>query len=629
MTIESANSIRAETDPMKILTGTTGLILAFIAIILMAIITSALRIKIDLTEDHRHTLSETSYSFIEKLPRDVTLKFYFSGSSDRLPPQMRAYGKRVRDLLKEYERHSRGRLSVEFIDPQTGVERGVEAERLGLTPIGQKGPDEDYLLYFGMTAQSASHSEVIRHLSLSDEDRIERLITGLIKSVTEPRLNKIGYINPITERFINSQNPNNKNIQQEWKIIQELRASHDFTDLSISINEIPRNITTLLIVHPYQISESTLYAIDQFLLGGGRLIAFLDPHLSSENSEPYSAAKGHKKSDLNRLSEAWGVQLYANQLVGNASQLRSLNANALELDNKASRFLRIGASYEYPGSPGTAGKKTLEMYTAGAFQIQPTEGLTVSHIATTSTDAAVVNILGKQEARLEPQSKLIDPQNPPPIAVHIKGLFKTAFPNGKPITDRLMQATAIEKPIEAGLKSSASETSVILFGDVDILSSVFTDKNLSDQDPSEHRTRIADLNHFFSILLQPTGASDPLTLDRRNLVERRFDKLKQIESRLKDKWLVLERSLSDESRSIEEKIASAGYTTLDKNPELKELEETYAKVRQQWRIIRQEMNKASESLLTVIKLLNLLVIPLAFMAYGLVRSRRRSREIGR
>jgi len=129
--------------------------------------------------------------------------------------------------------------------------------------------------------------------------------------------------------------------------------------------------------------------------------------------------------------------------------------------------------------------------------------------------------------------------------------------------------------------------------------------------------------------LQPTADSDPLTLDRRNLVERRFDKLKQIESRLQEKWLVLERSLSDESRSIEEKIASAGSTTLEKKPELKELQEAYAKVRQQWRIIRQEMNRVSESLFTGIKLLNLLLIPSAFMAYGLIRTRRRSREIGR
>ena len=173
MTIESASKGLKQSGLLKVLTGTAGLLVALAAIILMIVIASALRLKVDLTEHRLYTLSPLTRTTVAQLPRNVTLRLYFSGSSDYASPSLKLYGRRIVDLLKEYEAASNGRISIEVMDPRPGSEAQAAAERLGLASASDPRAPDDSPVYLGLVASSGTQRAAVPVFSPDQEPRLE------------------------------------------------------------------------------------------------------------------------------------------------------------------------------------------------------------------------------------------------------------------------------------------------------------------------------------------------------------------------------------------------------------------------------------------------------------------------
>lgn len=92
-----------------------------------------------------------------------------------------------------------------------------------------------------------------------------------------------------------------------WMVMEEIRQQFDLRSLKSDATEIPPEVSVLLLVHPKQLPEQTLYAIDQFVLRGGKLLAFVDPFSEADSGSDFAATlDGDKSSDLAPLFEAWG-----------------------------------------------------------------------------------------------------------------------------------------------------------------------------------------------------------------------------------------------------------------------------------------------------------------------------------
>src|SRR5690606_12695994 len=77
------------------------------------------------------------------------------------------------------------------------------------------------------------------------------------------------------------------------------------------------DIDVLLLIHPKDLSPSTLYAIDQYIMRGGKLIAFVDPQSENDTSgAQMGIPMGPRASSLGPLFDAYGIEYDSQRVLG-------------------------------------------------------------------------------------------------------------------------------------------------------------------------------------------------------------------------------------------------------------------------------------------------------------------------
>ncbi|MEZ5564765.1 MAG: Gldg family protein [Gammaproteobacteria bacterium] len=313
--------------------GRAGLVILAVIFLAGVTLTSLLpSARLDLTSNHLYTLSTGTRNIVGHIPEPLNVYLYFSDKATTDVPQLRTYAGRVREMLTEFASLSNGKLKLTIIDPLPFSEEEDRATSFGLRPINL-GNNADPI-YFGIAAtNSVGDQQIIPFLDPNRESFLEYDLAKLVYTLAHPKKPVVGLLSdlPMTAGF----DPMTQQVRPAWVVAEQVRQLFDLKILQPDLAGLnapaetaltnsgkdadSRDVQVLMLVHPKKLSDEALYAIDQFVLHGGRALIFVDPYSEIDSSDPMSgAAAGDdgKASSLNKLFKAWGISMDPGTIVG-------------------------------------------------------------------------------------------------------------------------------------------------------------------------------------------------------------------------------------------------------------------------------------------------------------------------
>ncbi len=600
-------------NQMKKMTGLAGVLLLLGILIAFNAVLRPMRARVDVTEDKLYTLSDGTKQLLGELDRDVTLKFYFSKSNDRLPVPMKNFAARVRDLLKEYESRSGGYLVVEEFDPKPDSDEEEWAQRYGLQGQALDMFGAGGQLYFGIVAVSGNREAAIPVLAQSAEPRLEYLLTRMVSEVASEKQAKVGIMSALPVNGSGAANP--YMMQQggsaKWALISEIERQNDVEPIDMTATNIAEDIDTLVVIHPAEISDDTLYALDQFVLRGGHLLAFTDPMCitAMDGANPQMMQMGQMpqtESDLNRLTSAWGIEMITGQLAADEAAASLLNAGNGQAQRNAA-WLSLRAPHINHDDVATGSLNEMMLPFAGAFEGSVSNGLAKTELLFTEDDGFTVSAAAARSGNLGralTRKRL-------PIAVRLTGTFQTAFPDK-----------------HDGLKESAAPGAVILVADTDLLADRFATQTMNLFGQSIVQPRNDNFSFAVNMVEQLCGSEALIGLRSRNSFDRPFDRVIDLEKQAAFKWQSEEERLNQKLQSTQQRLASLQWTQEDGqqtflNPEqqteVKKFREEVFQTQQSLKEVRKNLRSDIEQLGVRLKVLNIAGIPLLVALFGIGR----------
>ncbi|MDY0249914.1 MAG: Gldg family protein [Pseudomonas sp.] len=605
----------------RLMYSSVGLVLIAVAFVGFNVLSNGLfkNTQLDFTEQKLYTLSAGTEQLLSELKEPVSLQYFYSNKATRDVPMLRNYAQRVAELLDAYVRMADGKLRLEVIDPEAFSEDEDRAAALGLqaVPLEQDGAQ----LYFGLAAKNAQgEQQVIPFFALDQEELLEYELSRLISSVAQTERPVIGVLSglPLNGGFdMQAGQP-----LPSWTILEEVRQQFSIESLKNDIDLIPAHVGTLLLVHPKNLSEATQYAIDQFVLGGGKLLVFIDPYSEADTgmSMPGELAVD-KASDLPALFKAWGVRMRPDQVVGDGVYAMSVGVSAQQRAVRHPGWLALPKKALDGRDVLTSQLSSITMATAGI--LEPLEGAQTQFTPLLHSSEYAMPFSAQRFAMLQNPEDLLAELEPTGeryvMAARISGPAQTAFANG--IEGR-----------EAGLQSTEN-INVIVVADTDMLSDrmwVQVQDFFGQRVPQPW----ADNGSFAINALDNLSGSDALiSIRSRGNFNRPFTVVDDLQRRAQEHFRKKEQALQSRLAATEEKLIALQQAT-DPEQDLQLTAEQQAtmqqflaeklKLRKELREVRYQLNADIESLGTQLKFLNIGVMPilLTFMLLVLSLSRR-------
>ena len=489
--------------------GAQVVILALILVVIN-IISLSFRGKWDLTENNIHTLSSGTKNILQRVGENrgddpdsfkIDARLYFTKGDDRISPFVRQYAGRVAELLEEYEEASAGSIVFNNINPLPDTDEEELAQQDNISRM-QIGLDE--FAYIGLTLSYADKSEMVSLLDQGPGGRVGGLkpealleyeissaITRLIKDDSEAPV--IGVMSPLQ---VNGGFPPNLPPQMmrgqrpspPWQFMRILQATYgqaNVKTIEMSTSSIEQNgkIDLLIVIHPKLISEKAQFAIDQYILGGGKMLAFLDSNHALDQGPMggFSPPTG-SSSNFEKLLPAWGVNFTANQVVADLG----FALRPRQTGESWPTAIDVQSDGHNENDPIMGNLGPLSGIHFGAFKRETAtnekdvpELTPLFHSSTNSVLIGTVQTKGllPLPAFQASQGDIAKTFNPTEgkniLALKLSGPFKTGFPDGdpdKPPVSDDKNGTQPEVPDNA-LKTvkDGSSPVVILVGDVDFI----------------------------------------------------------------------------------------------------------------------------------------------------------------
>ena len=621
-------------------TGLAGLLVLLVIIGAANLIIANLRLRVDLTAERLYTLSTGSKQVLAKLENDVTLKFYFSSSSAEMPMGLKTYANQVQDLLKEYELAGKGRVALEAYDPKPDSDSEEWAQRYGIEP--QQTNPFGQPVYFGLVAVCGETEAVIPGFNPRTEATLEYDITRLITRVAWPEKPVIGVLSSLSVLGA-PQNPmmmmRRQQQDQGWTAFRELRKDYTVREIQADVEAIDADVKALIVVHPKNLEDKALFAIDQFVLRGGRLIVCVDPfniadfEANQQQQNPMMMQMGGGQagpSTLGKLFDAWGVTFDTAKIVADLSAATKLNSgNGRVEDNPA--FLSLGTANMAKDDLLTAQLSQVMLPFAGALSANTPKEITFTSLITTSKDnACLVDQMNAQFGMSAMRAQLKPDGAQRTLAARLQGTFKTAFPDGLSTNGTAAAAT---NAAPAHLTSGTS--TVMLFGDADFLNDRFCVQVMNSLFGQVAQPINDNLTLFGNTVEQFAGREELIGVRSRGQFNRPFVKVDQLEVKAMKKWQAEEERLEAALQETQQRLADlqqkkSGNERLilskEQQSELEQFRKTQAETRKQLKEVRKSLNKDIERLGLSLKVVNIALLPLLVIGFGLFRGLRRRKH---
>lgn len=541
---------------MKKKTFQTGLFsvigVAAMLLILVAInfIAAQVKQRVDLTAEHAYTLSPGTKAILKKLDTPVQIRFYVSQSADGMPVFLKTYAQQVDDLLGEYQQNSRGLIKIQKLDPEPDSDAEDSAKLDGVEPQALSNGERVYL---GLSVSLLDQKEAIPFLSPERERLLEYDISRAIARVTTPDKPVIGVLSSLPVMGMGAAMPMQEQGEPPWVLIEELKRDYNVKQIEPNAESIPDDVKLMLVIHPKGLSESMQFVLDQFVLRGGKLVAFLDP-LAALDPQTNSQQLGSppSNSNLERLLKPWGVSF------DDAKVVADMDFVARTSQGRAPAVLALTEKAMNKEDIATADANNIFLVFAGVFTGTPPAGLKETVLLHTSKDSDLVDPM---MARL-PGDAISNSFKPSgteyPLAIRLSGKFKTAFPDGKPKSPP--PTTPNEKKEESkkdepALKESQKDTTVVLVGDSDMIQDRVAVRSLGNAF-GQRLFMPANGNLAFAqnVIDQLSGDSNLIAVRSRASRERPFTVVKKMqadaEASYRSKIKELEDTVADTQRKI-------------------------------------------------------------------------------
>ncbi|MCZ6598393.1 MAG: Gldg family protein [Planctomycetota bacterium] len=415
-----------------------GLVL-FLAVNILANV-SLRTLRLDLTDEKLFTLAEGSKRIARDIDEPIRLRLYFSEDVAKDLGEIKKYAARVRELLEEYEHASDGKLKLEVLDPEPYSEVEEDAMQAGLPALPlPNGVDKLVLGLVG--TNSTNDKELIEYFDYRQERFLEYEISRLIYALAHPDQKMVGVMAGLPLEGGTFNPMLGRPAEPRWQILDELERLFDTTTVSLNATEIPENVDLLLIVHPKNLSEDTLYAIDQFVLGGGRAVVLVDPYCGADNSgvdpgNPMSRFGAAKGSDLKPLFEAWGLELVPDRIAAdraNALQVPQQTRGTIEYQTHVA-YVQFGDDAFDKEDAVTSQLELLLVPTPGILRPLPEATTEFRPLIQTSDEAMDLDV-GSVQFQTPPSELLaryVPGHERLTVAARISGPARSAFPDGPP-----------------------------------------------------------------------------------------------------------------------------------------------------------------------------------------------------
>ncbi len=308
--------------------GASTLLLLAVAFVVAVIVSNLLfkGVRIDLTENNLYTLSDGTKRIVRAIDEPVNLYFYFSDQASQGVPTIRDYANRVREMLEEFADASRGKLRLSVVDPLPFSEEEDRAAQFGLQDVALSVSQDS--LYMGLAGtNSVGDEEIIPFFQPERETTLEYDIAKLVSTLANPERNVVGLVSGVsmTGRF----DPQTQRMQPPWVVYQQAEQLFEIRDLGTAFDSVPDDIGLLWVVQPKNLSNATQYAIDQFVMRGGKALIFVDPVAAVDAAIAEGMPQGMppmgQSSDLPLLFDGWGIDFDAQQVVADAQLALAIN----------------------------------------------------------------------------------------------------------------------------------------------------------------------------------------------------------------------------------------------------------------------------------------------------------------
>lgn len=630
---------------------------AIAAVVLAAIIFVALNIavdtsfttsRVDLTANGQYTLAQGTENVIGKVQEPIDLKFFFSKKAAAGYAQVSAHAGRVRDLLDEYAALSHGKIRLQEIDPEPFSEAEDQAQANGLTGLPSQSGDP---VYFGLVGTNTiGGRETIPFFAQDREPFLEYDLSSLVYRLSNPKKPKLAILSSIQLQA----GPGGMMAMMQGKsrpfvLYQQLAQTYEIKMLQPNVPGIPNDVDVLLVVHPSNISDSQLYAVDQFVLRGGRALVMVDPasELAGAASQGFGRQSGPTPSDLPTLLKAWGVSYDAAKIVGD----RDLAQPVQTSDPRAPIqpypvWLHLTAPQFNRGDRVTANLQSMTLATVGA--LAPLKGATTTFtpLLSSSPNAALIDATEVRTAGAPDQlmAGIVPTGRPFTIAARISGPAKTAFPKGAPkdAANKAADKNA-PQPKPSPQITSAKDINLIVLADTDI----FDDKFWIRIQTVYGRQMGVPFSDNAAFVLNAvenlTGSGDLISLRTRATSDRPFTRVRKLQEQAQAKFQLQAKALQQKLAETQERLRTlqegatqagkSGATGLSAEQQgevqhfRREVIDTRAKLREVQRNLRSSIDRLGDILTFVNIALVPLLVALFAIALAVVRRRRRARAI--
>lgn len=604
-----------------ILYSSAGIVVMLVLVIAVSVITGAKPVRADLTQEKAYTLSVGTRAILQKLDTPVKIRFYCTQSDTATPETvyLKDYARQVGDLLQEYQQVAGKNLVIQKFDPQPDSDAEDSARLDGLEPQQLPGEDEFYL---GLSISLPGTSVAIPFLSPDREKLLEYDITRALSQVISPEKPVIGVISSLPV-FGAPSNPMMEQMGQQgtppWTIIQQLQQDYNVRQIEMDAAKIDDDVKVLVVIHPKGISDQAQYAIDQFVLRGGKLIAFLDPlsAYASRQQNPMEGGMGGNSSTLDKLLPAWGIQFDTGKVVADLDFKMQLRGQNNEPED-APAWLALTPDGINRNDIATSEIDSIWLPMGGAFTGAPAAGLQEAVLLHSSKDAELADAfmasMGGQSIMNSFKTTGVNYN----LAIRLTGKFKTAFPGGNANTE-----TNAAAKTDDSLKESKADTSVVLFGDSDLLADAFSLRKENSPFGEMASPLNANLDLAQNLVEQMAGDSNLIAVRSRASLSRPFTRVKQMEAAAEAsgeaKVAELQKSLEDTQQRLSELQQQQKDTNLkEQQAEVDNFRKKEAQVSLELRQARKDLRKEVVSLETRIEWLNILAMPLAVTLAGIM-----------
>ena len=608
--------------------------------------------KIDITQENLYSLSDGSKSLLSKLDDEVRIKFFYSKRASSSIPVLKQYGERIIELLKQYESAGKGKIVLEVLEPRPDSEVEEWALKYGLRSIPIAGVES---VYFGLAMVSEiGVEESIPFLDPNREPFLEYDITRLISTLASTEKKTLGIMSALNFMGGYGNNPmaqlSGQPPAEPWVAAQELKRAFDVQEIPMDADEIEDSIDLLLLIHPKSISFDTQYAIDQYLLRGGRAVVLVDPiceyeMMNYQANSPGAMATPAFNSSLEELFGAWGIEMDVNKIVGDPD----LAMGVTTPQGVAEKFLAyIGVTDQNLNQDEIVSSNLERMVLAyaGALKIKSDAKYEITTLMESSSAGGEVDAFIAQLTRNPRQllNEFAPAGEKLAFALKITGKFETAFRAGPPLTiagpgveisDE--EKAREEEKRENHIAEAEEETTVVVISDVDFISDRFAVQKQRLFNQTIAFAINDNLNFLYNVLENMSGSQDLINLRTRGKSARPFTKVDELElkarDRYKDKEDELSQRLSDTNRRLSElesgKADSAQIITFNAEQltAIERFREEAAETRSELRVVRLNLREDIERLGWKLKFINIALIPILVILAGFIPSIWRSARI--